>query len=264
MDCAYCMIPPNPPTVFLIVAAPMGVLLCRRMSTNGRRNKSTYRTHSLHPSNALRYVIIWWSLLYLELVSLIYGSIGDFWHFTSDLSKKDSAYTTQHLGAHTDTTYFTDPAGLQTFHLLSHTNGEGGASLLVDGFRAAEILRRESPRSFDILTSYPIPAHASGNDGISVSPARSFPVLARREDSSRYQSRIAQVRWNNDDRAVLPAWDSQRVMGFYDAARKWVEILRREKSEYWVQLKPGRPLSRLNFRVKILDWWVRLMRNSLR
>ena len=56
-------------------------------------------------------------------------SAGGFWRFTSDLTSKNSAYTQLALAAHTDTTYFTDPAGLQTFHLLSHTNGEGGASL---------------------------------------------------------------------------------------------------------------------------------------
>ena len=55
------------------------------------------------------------------------------------------------------------------------------------------------------------------------------------------------MRWNNDDRAVLPARDSNEVNRFYKAARKWVEILGREESEYWVQLEPGRPLSMYHF-----------------
>ena len=42
---------------------------------------------------------------------------GGFWDFTSDLSRKDTAYTTLALGVHTDTTYFSNPAGLQLFHL---------------------------------------------------------------------------------------------------------------------------------------------------
>jgi len=36
---------------------------------------------------------------------------GGFWDFTSDLGHGDTAYTDLALGAHTDTTYFTDPVG---------------------------------------------------------------------------------------------------------------------------------------------------------
>ena len=157
---------------------------------------------------------------------------------------KDSAYTSLALAAHTDNTYFTDPAGLQTFHMLSHTNGNGGASLLVDGFRAAEILRSESPAAFNDLCSIQIDAHSSGNEGISIMPARSFPVLVTKEGPPGVPAEVVQIRWNNDDRATLPAHYPEAIARFYAAARKWVEILRRPESEYWVQLKPGRPLSK--------------------
>jgi trimethyllysine dioxygenase len=36
---------------------------------------------------------------------------GGFWDFTADLQHGDTAYTDIALGAHTDTTYFTDPIG---------------------------------------------------------------------------------------------------------------------------------------------------------
>src|SRR6266536_1143449 len=117
---------------------------------------------------------------------------------------KDTAYTSLALPAHTDTTYFTDPAGLQMFHLLSHEHGEGGASLLVDGFRAAITLRRESPEAWQVLTKIPITWHASGNDGITITPAKKFPVLNR---GTRYEIEalwgMYQVRWNNDDRGAV-------------------------------------------------------------
>ena len=45
---------------------------------------------------------------------------GGFYDFTSEANPIDTAYTNDYLPAHTDTTYFTDPAGLQVFHLLSH------------------------------------------------------------------------------------------------------------------------------------------------
>jgi trimethyllysine dioxygenase len=171
--------------------------------------------------------------------------LGGFYDFTSDLTMKDTAYTSLALPAHTDTTYFTDPAGLQMFHLLSHENGEGGASLLVDGFKAARILRKESPRSYQVLAQMPISSHASGNEGITITPATKFPVLNFQDLKDKEYAKLMQVRWNNDDRGVI-ALKEDFGMGaerWYKAARKWNEILKRKNTEYWAQLKPGRPLS---------------------
>ena len=53
---------------------------------------------------------------------------GGFYDFTADLTHKDTAYTNLALPAHTDNTYFTDPSGLQMFHLLSHTSDSAAHS----------------------------------------------------------------------------------------------------------------------------------------
>ena len=173
--------------------------------------------------------------------------VGGFWQFTSDLAIKDTAYTQLALPAHTDTAYFTDPVGLHSFHLLSHTGGEGGASLLVDGFGAAEMLRAESPEAFDALCRIKIRWHASGNEGVNIMPDRSFPVLTLAEPQTGEEAKVSQVRWNNDDRAAIQADDPLQVAEFYAAARKWVEILRRPTCQYWQQLKPGTFLGRFFF-----------------
>ena len=152
---------------------------------------------------------------------------------------KDTAYTSLALPAHTDTTYFTDPAGLQMFHLLSHTEGSGGKSLLVDGFKAGQTLEEEYPYAAKILKETPISWHASGNDGITIRPFKRFPVLSF---STHHPEELLQVRWNNDDRATLPI---RKSVKWYDAARKFDAILKRKDMEYWAQLEPGKPLSRL-------------------
>jgi trimethyllysine dioxygenase len=165
---------------------------------------------------------------------------GKFWDFTSDLSMKDTAYTDLALPAHTDTTYFSDPCGLQMFHLLEHSNGSGGASLLVDGFYAAAVLKAEDPDAYRILSTKAVPSHASGNSGLSVQPYAPFPVLNHHPVTGE----LFQVRWNNDDRATMDQWDNpEELEQWYDAARKWSAILRRPESEYWEQLRPGRPMS---------------------
>ena len=175
----------------------------------------------------------------------------------------DTAYTNLPLPAHTDTTYFTDPAGLQAFHLLSHHGPEtpaegstalGGASLLVDGFYAAQILQKEHPEDYDVLTRVRLPWHASGNQGITLSPDRRYPVLEVLDSQDREAvgadkagKRLNRVRWNNDDRGIVPFGgpdaDGIDPVRWYDAARKWQSILKRPDVEYWTQLQPGKPLS---------------------
>lgn len=41
-------------------------------------------------------------------------------------------------------------------HCIEQTKGEGGDSLLVDGFHAAKLLYEEDPKSFEILVNTPV------------------------------------------------------------------------------------------------------------
>ncbi|EUC43924.1 hypothetical protein COCMIDRAFT_38194 [Bipolaris oryzae ATCC 44560] len=169
---------------------------------------------------------------------------GGFYDFTADLASKDTAYTNIALEAHTDTTYFSDPAGLQAFHLLSHTDGEGGASLLVDGFKVAEELLETDKKAYEILATVNVHGHASGNDGISIQPYRGFPVL----EHDIATGDLLRVRWNSSDRASIELPIDQ-VEKWYDAARKFDALLKKKENEYWEQLKPGRVLIFDNWRV---------------
>ena len=173
----------------------------------------------------------------LELLTV--GLDGGFWDFTADMSLGDLAYSSQSLPAHTDTTYFSDPCGLQIFHLLSHPPpGEGGTTLLVDGFNAALQLEREQPGMFQTLSSLPVPCHASGNPGLMYRTFR--PVISI---GGQGNDEVEMIRWNNEDRGVLvphDRWDGENVVEmWYDAAREFENILRRKENEYWVQLEPG-------------------------
>ncbi|KAJ3498622.1 hypothetical protein NLJ89_g10195 [Agrocybe chaxingu] len=172
---------------------------------------------------------------------------GKFWDFTSDLAKGDTAYTTLALGAHTDNTYFTDPCGLQLFHLLSHTDGTGGATLLVDGFYAASIMKELHPEAYELLSCVRVPAHAAGEPGSLYTPAppTGYPVLGH----DAVTGELVQVRWNNDDRSVMTRLEAGEVEKWYDAIRVWNKCLTSADSEYWVQLQPGTAVVVDNHRV---------------
>jgi trimethyllysine dioxygenase len=136
----------------------------------------------------------------LERIAYIRNThYGGFYDFTADLAKGDTAYTQLGIGPHTDNTYFSDPAGLQVFHLLSHPDGEGGASQLVDGFAAAQQLQKEDPRAYQMLSKTSIEAHASGNEDSSIQPWQAFPTLVHDPRGGH----LVQVRWNTTDRGAI-------------------------------------------------------------
>lgn len=129
---------------------------------------------------------------------------GGFYDFVPDMAKADTAYTNIALPAHTDTTYFSDPAGLQAFHMLSHTAPEGsrasgGESLLVDGYNAGEILRKEDLGAYYVLRKIRLRWHASGNAGVTITPDKASPVIEAIKVGGQ-KNQDWRIRWNNDDR----------------------------------------------------------------
>jgi trimethyllysine dioxygenase len=163
---------------------------------------------------------------------------GGFWEFTDDLSKADLAYTTQHLPAHTDGTYSHDAPGLQMLHCLSFA-GTGGESTLVDGFKIAEVLRKQEPDLFDVLSTVAIPGQYIG-DGSHLMAAR--PVF--RHD---HNDTLVQVSYNNSDRApfLLP---SDEMAQLYAALRAFDRLANGESMQWSQVLRPGDALLFDNWR----------------
>ncbi|GAA5883111.1 hypothetical protein JCM3774_002859 [Rhodotorula dairenensis] len=178
---------------------------------------------------------------------------GGFWDFTANLEHGDLAYSEVRLEAHTDTTYFTDPCGLQLFHLLSpSTTHTGGHNLLVDGFRAAQVLKEQHPEHYDLLSTLPIPAHASGSgsasmpSGVHMRPLRRYPVFNHDESGQ-----LVMVRWNGDDRGVVggDAFEGETMDKWYDALRTWEAILRSDEAQLWSKMEVGTAVIFDNLRV---------------
>ncbi|RIB26156.1 hypothetical protein C2G38_320289 [Gigaspora rosea] len=163
-----------------------------------------------------------------------------------DLEHGDTAYTTLPLRAHTDNTYFTDPSGLQMFHLIEF-DGKGGSSLLVDGFYVARQLRTKSPTAYETLSTITIPTHSAGDPNTLIQPTpNGYPIL---NHDPLLNNSLYQIRYNNDDRSTMNHLESEQVLEFYDALRKWNSLLKDKHNEYWFQLKPGRVVIFDNWRV---------------
>lgn len=168
---------------------------------------------------------------------------GGFWDFTSDLGKKDTAYTNFDISAHTDGTYWSDTPGLQLFHLLYH-DGTGGTTSLVDAFQCAEQLKQTDPESYELLTRIPVPAHSAGEEKVCIQPDIPQPVF-----KLDLEGNLIQVRWNQTDRSCMDCWaDPTDVPKFYKAIRSWYKIISSPENEIFYQLKPGQCLIFDNWR----------------
>ncbi|KAI8803500.1 trimethyllysine dioxygenase [Cladochytrium replicatum] len=174
---------------------------------------------------------------------------GTLWSFTNDLEHGDTAYTDLALPAHTDTTYFTDPVGLQLFHVIEF-EGTGGDSLYVDGFQVAQQLKETAPEHYDTLSRIPIPTHSAGDKSVLVTPSvsRGVPIL----NHDPLTGELRQIRFNNDDRSVLDGRyieTPEDIPRFYSALKEWTRLLRKKQNEFWIPLRPGRVAVVNNWRV---------------
>ncbi len=147
----------------------------------------------------------------VERVGYIRESIfGGLWSFSAEaMEHSDSAYSTQALRPHTDGTYSLDAPGLQVFHCLEY-EGTGGESILVDGFRIADELRRNDPAAFRTLASVPVTGRYI-EPGVHLEATR--PVFRLGPDGE-----LLQVTFNNYDRAPFRLPDDE-MAAFYHALR---------------------------------------------
>ena len=168
----------------------------------------------------------------LERVTYIRHTIfGGFWDFTANMEHKDTAYTTLAIGPHTDGTYSFDAPGYQMLHCLAF-NGTGGENVFVDGFKVADIMKREHAEDYRALTSIEITGQYIDNDrNVHLQASRPLFRLNR-------MGQLVQVSYNNYDRApfYLPA---EELAALYRALKTFASYINDPKMQYRRRLAPG-------------------------
>lgn len=164
---------------------------------------------------------------------------GGLWTLSSEVvAHADSAYGADTLEPHTDGCYSHDGPGMQ-FFLCSERTGEGGESVLVDGFAAAVALRDTDAEAFDILTKVSVPGHYI-EEGVHLQASR--PTI--RLDAN---GNLLQVTFNNYDRSpfLLP---EPQMSEWYRAYQAFHDLLVDESSWWKWRLEPGDALIFDNWR----------------
>ena len=165
---------------------------------------------------------------------------GGLWSLSAELSDhEDTAYTTQYLEPHTDSTYSHDAPGLQCF-LCQEFDGTGGESILVDGFALAEELSAEHPDMFQLLTDVSVPGRYI-EPGVHLRTERPAIQLDR-------EGRLKQVSFNNYDRAPF-LLDPARMKAFYKAYKDLHARIVAQENWLSIPLRPGMALIFDNWRL---------------
>ena len=155
---------------------------------------------------------------------------GDLFDVRVAADPNNLAFTSLPISPHTDNPYRDPVPTLQLLHCLRNA-AQGGDSGLVDGFRAAALLRTEQPDAFDVLTSTEVTFAFSSVD-TELRATRPMIGLDTR-------GRIREVRFNN--RSLQPVRGSaDRVEVFYRAYRAFAEILDRPELRLVLQLAARR------------------------
>ncbi|MGA2188847.1 MAG: TauD/TfdA family dioxygenase [Steroidobacteraceae bacterium] len=139
------------------------------------------------------------------------------------------AYSDLGLGLHTDNPYREPVPGFQALHALL-VSPDGGASLFADGFALGNHLRSIDPPAFDTLTQTPVPFHYR-SDNADLYAERPLIQLSCRGE-------ITAVHYNSRSIAPLRACGAAAA-GFYEAYRRFAELLRNPRYQLWYRLRNG-------------------------
>ncbi|MBB3143257.1 2-trimethylaminoethylphosphonate dioxygenase [Halomonas organivorans] len=165
------------------------------------------------------------------------------WGGIADVKSVANAYdltmTQRGLEPHTDNPYRDPIPGYIWLHCLTNA-ADGGDNTLVDGYRAAEVLRERDPAAFDCLT-------------------RVSPGFRYRDETTWLESegplieldsqgRVSRVRYNNRTERV-DALPPEELARYYAARRAFYALITSDELTVHLKLEPGQMLIMDNYRL---------------
>lgn len=137
---------------------------------------------------------------------------GPYFEVRTEVNPTNLAYTGLGLQAHTDNPYRDPVPTLQILYCLENS-AEGGDSIVVDGFRAAERLRADNPEGFALLAGYPARFEYKGSDGVCLRSRR--PMIELSPDGE-----LIGIRFNNRSSAPFVDVPFDKMEAYYAAYRQ--------------------------------------------
>ena len=162
--------------------------------------------------------------------TVVVNNYGEVFDVKTTVNVELGSNTGVYLGPHTDEGYRHAPPGISLFHCLESTS-QGGASILVDGFNAAQQLRNTDPEAFKTLTTIPV----------------YFQRLSIPQEDMRTHARVIATDLDGDvigirfsDRTIPPQdLPDKHVEPIYQAIKAFWNIINTTQLKYEYLMQPG-------------------------
>jgi len=156
---------------------------------------------------------------------------GVFFEVRTEVNPTNLAYTGLGLQAHTDNPYRDPVPTMQILYCLENS-AQGGENMVVDGFKAAQRLRDDSPAGFDLLTRHCARYEYAGEAGVCLRSRR--PMIELNADGE-----LVAIRFNNRSTAAITDVPFEQMADYYAAYRRLGEIIDDTAMEVTFKLAPG-------------------------
>lgn len=156
---------------------------------------------------------------------------GRYFEVRTEVNPTNLAYTGLGLQAHTDNPYRDPVPSLQILYCLENS-AEGGDSIVVDGFRAAERLRADNPEGFALLANHTARFEYKGSDGVCLRSRRPMIELAP-------DGQLIGIRFNNRSSAPFVDVPFDKMEAYYAAYRQLGEYIDDPAMGVAFKLEPG-------------------------
>lgn len=157
-----------------------------------------------------------------------YGRLFD---VRTEVNPVNLAYTGLGLQAHTDNPYRDPVPTLQVLACIENS-ATGGENMVVDGFRAAQILQEEDPHGFDLLSGYPARFAYTGTKGVALQSRR--PIVELSPDGE-----LTAIRFNARSAAPITDVPFDEMPAYYAAYRRFSDLVDDPAMQVTFKLAPG-------------------------
>ena len=156
---------------------------------------------------------------------------GRHFEVRTEVNPTNLAYTGLGLQAHTDNPYRDPVPTLQVLACIENS-ATGGENMVVDGFRAAQILQEEDPHGFDLLSGYPARFAYTGTKGVALQSRR--PIIELSPDGE-----LTAIRFNARSAAPITDVPFDEMPAYYAAYRRFSDLVDDPAMQVTFKLAPG-------------------------
>ena len=156
---------------------------------------------------------------------------GKFFDVKLEVNAVNLAYTNLGLQAHTDNPYRDPVPTMQILYCLQNSTS-GGDSKVVDGFKAAILLKDKNQEYFNLLSKYCARFEYNGDEKTHLESRR--PMIELSPDGE-----IIAIRFNNRSTAPITDVPYSDMENYYNAYREFSEIINERSMAVNFKLKPG-------------------------